>query len=118
MKFKLDENVPWILKNLIESIGQHEVDSVFHENISSIDDESLNKKCFEEKRILITLNSDFINPRDSFYGLIIIRSKKQGKNAVKGLFEKFLKSYSLEETVGKIIIIETNQIRLRSDKTS
>ncbi len=27
------------------------------------------------------------------------------------------KSYSLEETVGKIIIIETNQIRLRSDIT-
>ncbi len=46
-----------------------------------------------------------------------MRSKKQGKNAVKELFERFLKSYSLEETVGKIIIIETNQIRLRSDIT-
>ncbi len=44
MKFKLDENVPWILKKLIESIGQHEVDSVFHENIAGIDDKSLNKK--------------------------------------------------------------------------
>jgi len=31
VKFKLDENVPWVLKNLIKSIGQHEVDSVFHE---------------------------------------------------------------------------------------
>ena len=68
-----------------------------------------------EKRILITLNSDFINPRENFYGLIIMRSKEQGKNAVKELFERFLKSYSLEETVGKIIIIETNQIRIRSD---
>ena len=117
MKFKLDENVPWILKNLIESIGQYEVDSVFHENIAGVDDKSLNTKCFEEKRILITLNSDFINPRDNFYGLIIIRSKEQGKNAVKELFERCLKSYSLEETEGKIIIIETNQIRIRSDIT-
>ena len=48
MKFKLDENVPWILKNLIESIGQYEVDSVFHENIAGIDDKSLNTKCFEK----------------------------------------------------------------------
>ena len=117
MKFKLDENVPWILKKLIESIGQHEVESVFHENIVGIDDKSLNKKCFEEKRILITLNSDFINSSEKIYGLIIMRSKKQGKNAVKELFERFLKSYSLEETVGNIIIIETNQIRIRSDIT-
>ncbi len=115
MKFKLDENVPWILKNVIESIGQHEVDSVFHENITGIDDKSLNEKCFEEKRILITLNSDFLNPIDNFYGIIIIRSKKQGKNAVKELFERFLKSYHLEESEGKIIIIELNQIRIRSN---
>ena len=67
MKFKLDENVPWVLKKLIENIGQHEVDSVFHENITGIDDKSLNKKCFEDERILITLNSDFINPTDKFW---------------------------------------------------
>ena len=72
MKFKLDENIPWILKNVIESIGQHEVDSVFHENIAGIDDKSLIRKCFKEKRILITLNSDFIDPIDNFYGIIIL----------------------------------------------
>lgn len=115
MKFKLDENVPWILKDLIESIGKHNVDSIFHENIAGIDDNTLNNKCFEEKRILITLNSDFINPRDNFYGLITMRSKKQGNNDVKELFERFLKSYSLEDTVGKIIIIESSQIRIRSE---
>ena len=47
MKFKLDENMPWILKNLIENIGKHEVDSVFHENIAGIDDKSLIWKCCE-----------------------------------------------------------------------
>lgn len=117
MKFKLDENIPWILKNVIESIGQHEVDSVFHENIAGIDDKSLIRKCFKEKRILITLNSDIIDPTDNFYGIIILRSNKQGKNAVKELFERFLKSYSLEKLVGKIIIIEFNQIRIRSETT-
>ncbi len=113
MKFKLDENVPWILKNIIESVGQHEIDSVFHENIAGIDDKELNRRCFEENRVLITLNSDFINPLDNFYGIIIMRCKKQGKNAVKELFERFLKSYSLSESKGKIIIIEPNQIRIR-----
>ena len=115
MRFKLDENVILILKNLIENVGQHEVDSVFHENITGIDDKSLIRKYFEEKRVLITLNSDFINPTENFYGIIILRSKKQGKNAVKDLFERFLNSYSLEELEGKIIIIEFNQIRIRSE---
>ncbi|MBN1802744.1 MAG: hypothetical protein JW891_14635 [Candidatus Lokiarchaeota archaeon] len=36
MKFKLDENIPFILKGIIESTGNHEVDSVFHENITGI----------------------------------------------------------------------------------
>lgn len=54
MKFKLDENIPWILKKVIENVGDHEVDSVFHENITGIDDKSLNIKCFKEKRVLIT----------------------------------------------------------------
>ncbi|MFW9990092.1 MAG: DUF5615 family PIN-like protein [Candidatus Odinarchaeota archaeon] len=114
MKFKLDENVPWILKKVIENIGPHVVDSIFHENISGIDDKNLNLKCYEEKRILITLNSDFINPIDNYYGIIILRSKEQGKNVVKGMFEKFLKSYSIEESIGKIII-KPNQIRIRSE---
>ncbi len=113
MKFKLDENNPWILKDVIENVGQHEVDSVFHENITGINDKELNKRCFEENRVLITLNSDFINPLDEFYGIIIMRSIKQGKNAVKELFERFLKSYSLSESIGKIIIIEPDQIRVR-----
>jgi len=113
VKFKLDENIPWILKSVIESVGQHVVDSVFHEGITGIDDKKLNRRCFEENRVLITLNSDFINPTDEFYVIIIIRSKKQGKNDVKELFERFLKSYSLSESIGKILIIEHNQIRVR-----
>jgi len=56
LKFKLDENVPWILKSVIESVGQHEVDSVFHENITGIDDKELNKRFFEENRVLIPIN--------------------------------------------------------------
>ena len=43
MKFKLDENTPWILKKAIEEKGNHQVDSVFHENITGIDDR-YNKK--------------------------------------------------------------------------
>ena len=41
MKFKLDENVPWILKRVIEGSGDHEADSVFHENITGINNNKI-----------------------------------------------------------------------------
>ena len=62
MKFKLDENTPFILKSIIESLGNHQVDSVFHEEKVGIDDHSLLALCLAEERILITLDTDFNNP--------------------------------------------------------
>ena len=79
MKFKLDENTPWILKKVIEEIEEHQVDSVYHENITGIDDKSLNQICFKENRILITLDYDFANINDNFYGIIILRPKVKVK---------------------------------------
>ncbi len=113
VKFKLDENVPFILKRVIEPLGNHIVDSVFHENITGISDKNLNLKCHSEKRVLITLDTDFMNISDPFYGIIVLRPKTQGKSAVRNLFEIFLKHYPIEKSIGKILIIEPNQIRIR-----
>lgn len=41
MRFKLDEKGPWILKQLVESKGKHQVDSVFHEKLTGTDDRDL-----------------------------------------------------------------------------
>ncbi|TFG24106.1 MAG: hypothetical protein EU529_05270 [Promethearchaeota archaeon] len=114
MRFKLDENTPFILKNIIEKKGNYKVDSVFHEKLTGIDDKSLNHKCFDNKQILITLDTDFINITDPFYGIIVLRPKTQGKKAVKTLFEDFMIGYNLKDVIGKIIIVEPNQIRIRA----
>ena len=114
MKFKLDENVPLILKKVIENIGTHHVDSVFHEKLTGLDDKSLNLKCLTNKLVLITLDNDFNNISDDFYGIIILRPKTQGKNAVRILFEQFAENYKLEDGIGKIIVIEPNQIKIRN----
>jgi len=113
VKFKIDENLPFIFKKIIESHGNHQVDSVFHENLTGINDQKLIKVCLVEKRILLTLDTDFINIQDPFYGIIIIRSRTQGKNAVKKLFMEFLESFPLEDVIEKRIIIEPNFIRIR-----
>ena len=117
MKFKLDENVPWILKLLIESKGTHQVDSVFHEKLTGTDDRELVKICKKEERILITQDNDFLNidlfPDTSHHGIIMLKSKTQGKKAVKILFEKFMEQYPLENAKNKVIVIEPSQITIR-----
>jgi len=77
VKFKIDENLPFILKKLIEGHGKNEVDSVYHENITGIDDKSLIVHCLKEKRVLITLDTDFMKTTDDNYGIIVLRLKAQ-----------------------------------------
>ena len=113
MKFKIDENLPFIFKKIIENHGNHQVDSVFHENLTGIDDRNLLQTCLKDERILITLDADFIHMQIEFYGIIVLRSKTQGKKAVRDLFSIFLSNFPLEDVVGKKIIIEPNVIRIR-----
>ncbi|NHJ88058.1 MAG: hypothetical protein FK734_21515 [Asgard group archaeon] len=119
MKFKLDENIPFSLKKLIETKGNHQVDSVFHERKTGIDDHLLLKLCLEERRILISLDNDFNNPimhpLDSLYGIIILRPSSQGKTAVTKLMSNFLDSYKLEDCTKKVLLVEFDNIAIRWD---
>ena len=116
MKFKLDENIPWILKKVIESRGDHQVDSVYHENLSGIPDIELLIQCKKEQRILITLDQDFENnilhEKGTYYGIIILKQKTQGKQAVKDLFEKFLDRIQLVDVIMKKFIVEPKIIKI------
>lgn len=117
MKFKLDENTPLILKQVIETMGNNDVDSIFHENLTGIDDRDLIKICKSNDRILITQDNDFLNidlfPDTSHCGIIILKSRTQGKGAVKTLFEKFLKQFSIENAKNKVIVVGPSQISIR-----
>ena len=66
------------------------------ENIKQIDDKNLILHCLKEKRVLITLDTDFMKTTDDNYGIIILRSKTQGKKAVKAIFQSFLDNFNLE----------------------
>lgn len=95
------------------------MDSVYHQGKTGITDQELLELCLHEKRILITLDTDFNNvvlhPRDTFYGIILLRPQTQGKYAVLKLFREFLKHYPLEQVVGKSLIVEPHQIVIRWD---
>ncbi|MFQ5820955.1 MAG: DUF5615 family PIN-like protein [Candidatus Heimdallarchaeota archaeon] len=119
MRFKIDENAPFSVKHLLESRGSHQADSVYHQGKAGIADQDLLDLCLKEKRILITLDTDFSNaflhPRGTFYGIILVRSHTQGKTAFLKLFREFLNQFSLEQVVSKVVIVEPRQIVIRWD---
>jgi len=116
VKFKIDENLPFLIKPMIEKEGSNKADSVFHEGLKGISDKKLIEHCLKEKKIIITLDTDFINLNQENYGIIILRSYQQGKNAIRALFSNFLKNFDLKRAKNKIVIVESNQIRVRNNQ--
>ncbi len=84
-------------------MGDHQVDSIYHENKTGIKDGDLLTLCLNEKRILITLDTDFSNaflhPQGTFYGIILLKPETQGKKAFLKLFQEFLNQFSLEQVI-------------------
>lgn len=58
MKFKLDENLGWLGKSLLEADG-HDVMTVAEQRLSGVSDAQLYEVCRDEERILVTLDRDF-----------------------------------------------------------
>lgn len=58
MKFKLDENLGYLGKSLLEADG-HDVMTVAEQRLSGIDDGGLYDVCRAEGRVLITLDRNF-----------------------------------------------------------
>ena len=117
LRFKLDENTPRTLKAILESTGEHQVDSVYHEQLTGISDHRLIALCRKEKRVLLPLATDFLNPLlhppQKIFGIIVLRPHSQGKQAVTELFSYFLTKDDLTKALGKVIIVEPYAIRVR-----
>ena len=117
MHFKLDENIPLQLGRMLKSKG-YSVSSVFSEKICGIKDKELLKICKENDYILITLDKDFANiqayPPSKHKGIILIRLKSQGSHSIINCFERFMAQVPLLRAKNTLIIIEEENIRIRS----
>ncbi|MCY3410135.1 MAG: DUF5615 family PIN-like protein [Candidatus Heimdallarchaeota archaeon] len=116
MKFKTDENFPISVHSLMNEFGFSDVESVFSQKIKGYYDIDLSAICKSEKRILLTLDQDFMNrilhPKGSYYGIIIIKSISQGKRAVLEVMRKLLLVISAEEVVGNVVVYDGEFLRI------
>lgn len=117
MKFKIDENLPSELADLLVSAG-HDAETVFDEGLAGESDDWILKVCREEKRVLVSLDLDFSNvrayPPGEYDGLIVLRLRRQDKPYVLDTFGKILDLFEQEQIEGLLWIVEDNRIRVRS----
>ena len=116
MRFKVDENLPQEVAQLLGKYG-HEAESVFDESLSGQKDPDLFEVCQNERRALMTLDLDFANiqvyPPGKSEGIVVLRLLRQDKPRVLAVVEKLLPVFAANPLSGKLWIVEEDRVRIR-----
>ncbi|MFN8474650.1 MAG: DUF5615 family PIN-like protein [Anaerolineae bacterium] len=116
MKFKIDENLPVEVADLLVSVG-HEAPTVREQGLSGKDDRRVADVCMEESRILVTLDLDFANihayPPQDYPGIIVLRVRQQDKAHVLAVLQRALPVLGREPLEHRLWIIDEVEVRIR-----
>jgi len=116
MKFKIDENLPLEAAAILSQAG-HDAHTVLHEGLGGAPDSEISSISRAEKRILITLDTDFCNilayPPETHPGIIVIRTVDQSKPVVLGFVENIVSAIGSEKVDGRLWIVQKDGIRIR-----
>ncbi|GHT29123.1 hypothetical protein FACS18942_10080 [Planctomycetales bacterium] len=116
MLFKIDENMPLAVKDLLSANG-YETHSVFDESLRGASDKKIAAVCQKENRIILTLDKDFsdirVFPPQSHSGIIVLRPPRQSAPLVLQLVEKILPLLKTEPLDGHLWVADLNGVRMR-----
>lgn len=116
MRIKLDENLSWRLKEIIEQQG-HDVSTAASENLLGKRDVDIALAAKEEKRMIFSLDLDFADlrkfPPGTHPGMIVFRPNSRGPNVVNAFVSEFIKKTDLNQLRGFIVIVDKDRLRLR-----
>jgi predicted nuclease of predicted toxin-antitoxin system len=117
MKFKIDENLPIEVAQLLHEAG-HDVFTVHQQGLVGAKDVVLARVCQNEHRAFITLDTHFADirtyPPTEFSGLIVLRLARQDKLHILQVLSRTLKLYNSEALNGKLWIVDEDKVRMRS----
>jgi len=86
VRFKIDENLPIDIADLLRSAG-HDALTVFDQQLIGEDDNRILHICQNEERALITLDLDFSDVRSypplEYFGLVVLRLHRQDKPSMR-----------------------------------
>ena len=117
MRFKLDENLPLELVDLLKAEG-HDAASVLGQELGDASDSILAEHCRAEERALVTPNVGFADirsyPPERYSGLIVLRLRRHDKPYILHVFRQLLPRLSAEPLSSHLWIVEEGRIRIRS----
>lgn len=116
MKFKIDENLPVEIAELLRS-AHHDPITVTDQGAKGEADPHLVETCAREGRTLVTLDMDFADvrlyPPAQFPGFIVLRVHRQDKRYLISVFRRVIPLIEREPLEHHLWIIEEHRVRIR-----
>lgn len=116
MKFKIDENLPIEIADILKSLN-YDVVTVLDQGMIGARDNTIINVCSEEERILITLDLDFADvctyPPKQYAGIIVIRVNIQEKYHIINIFKRVIPLLKPGEIKQRLWIVEESRVRIR-----
>jgi len=108
-------NLPVDVANLLTEHG-HDAMTVFHENLAGAPDSDISVAFQNEKRALVTLDTDFADIRtyspQSFSGLIILRLKREDKPHVVSVINHLIMLLPDEQLDRRLWIVDEKRVKI------
>lgn len=118
MKFKIDENLPVEIAELLRS-AHHDAVTVIDQRLRGADDSLIIDTCSQEGRALVTLDLDFADirayPPQQFLGLMVLRVHRQDKRHLIAIFRRVIPLLEQESVEHHLWIIEETRVRIRGE---
>ena len=116
MKFKIDENLPKEVAELL-TYEAHDAVTVNDEGLQGSLDAKLAQTCKTEDRVLVTLDMGFADirsyPPQSLPGLIVLRLGSLDKNHILDTVRRTIPLIGQEPLARHLWIVEETRIRIR-----
>jgi len=116
MRFKVDENLPVEVTELLQQAG-HDASTVVEQHLGGEPDATVASLCQREKRALVTLDTDFADirayPPQQYPGLIVLRLRVQDRPRVLDTVTHVLQAFPSEQLDRHLWIVEEKRIRIR-----
>ncbi len=121
MKFKLDENLPTALKELLQAAG-HDAMTVADEALGGAADPKVLQIATSEGRTLLTFDLDFADirrfPIGSHAGIVVFRLHDQRWAVLERPARQLIESGLLDGLQNGLAIVDESRARIRTKKPS
>ena len=117
MRFKLDENLPIELVEVLSSSG-HEVETVPQQGLKGAPDRKVLEQARHAGEVLLTLDKNIANvrvypPRDYAGVILLFRPPSCGRGAVLAFVRRSLTALLRYDLKGRLFVVSDRGVRIR-----